>query len=107
MVMLILDDLNFVEALSFEAQVNLRWLMAYGAQSGIWVIAAIKSSYAENLTYWLEPFRTRILGKIRSANLARVLATPHEPQQRNTEPSEFRVWAGSNWMTYRLPLLGS
>ncbi len=106
-VMLILDDLNFVEDLSFEAQTNLRWLIAYGAQSGVWIIAAVKSRYAKSLTYWLEPFRTRILGKISSTNQSWMLAVGREPQKRIMEPSMFRVWTGSNWMTYQLPLLGS
>jgi len=105
-VMLIMDDLNFIEELSFEAQVNLRWLMGYGAQSNVWVIAAVKSKYAKSLSYWLEPFRTRILGKIQSRKNAQVLASKKDPQVGGISHSQFSVWSGTNWLTYQLPLLG-
>lgn len=106
MVMLILDDLNFIEDLSYEAQVNLRWLISYGAQANIWIIAAIKSNYAKRLSYWLEPFRTRILGRIQSMDNAQILAIGQDSKVRFMEPTEFKVWSGTSWMTYRLPLLG-
>ena len=105
-VMFIMDDLNFIEELSFEAQVNLRWLIGYGAQSNVWIIAAVKSKYAKSLSYWLEAFRTRILGKIVSKKNAQVLALKKDSQVGRIGHSQFNVWSGTNWLTYQLPLLG-
>ncbi|MEA3326259.1 MAG: hypothetical protein U9R53_02990 [Chloroflexota bacterium] len=106
MVIFILDDINFIQGLSYEAQVNLRWLLAYGSQSGVWLIATVKSDYADSFGFWLEPFRTRILGRVRAVNNAQILAMRNDYQAIFLEPSEFRVWSGTNWMTYRLPILG-
>jgi len=106
MVIFILDDINFIQDLSYEAQVNLRWLLAYGSQSGVWLIATVKSAYADSFGFWLEPFRTRILGRIRAVNNAHILAIRNDYQVLFMEPSKFRVWSGTEWMTYRLPILG-
>ena len=105
-VLFILDDINFIEDLSYEAQVNLHWLLAYGAQSGVLLIASVKSSYANTLSYWLETFRTRILGRIHSTSNAKILANRSDSKVFNLEPPNFRVWSGTEWMTYRLPILG-
>jgi len=105
-VMFFLDDINFIEDLSYEAQANLRWLLAYGAQSGVWLIATVKSNYVNYLSYWIEPFRTRIIGRIFSLNNAQILALRSDSQVPFMEHSEFRVWSGTDWMTYRLPILG-
>ena len=105
-VLLILDDLNFIEELSFEAQVNLHWLLAYGSQANIWVVGAINAHQAVQFRYWVGPFRTRIIGKISSAANAELLALRGDSTAESLEHGMFRVWTGSGWQTYRLPLLG-
>ncbi len=105
-ILFVLDDLNYVEGLSLEAQVNLRWLLSYGAQSNIWVVAAIKASYALELGYWLEPFRTRILGRTRNLKQAETLTLQPGALLKDLSHNVFRAWTGSQWLTYRLPLLG-
>jgi hypothetical protein len=105
-ILFVLDDLNYVEGLSLEAQVNLRWLLSYGAQSNIWVVAAIKASYALELGYWLEPFRTRILGRTCLAQQAETLSLQPGALLKDLSHNVFRAWTGSQWLTYRLPLLG-
>ena len=103
----ILDDLNFVEDLSVESQVDLRWLLAYGAQSNIWLVATIKAGYTPRFRFWLEAFRTRIIGCVRGKqDLANVSLIPGF-QMKSLAPSEFRVWTGADWLTYQLPLLGT
>ena len=105
-VVLILDDLNFVEELSFEAQMTLRWLLTYGAQSNIWVIGTINSGLAAKFRYWLEAFRTRIIGHMRSKARLADLTLVNGLQMKTLEPGEFRVWTGEDWLTYQIPLLG-
>jgi hypothetical protein len=105
-ILLVLDDFNFVEELSYSAQVNLHWLLAYGAQSGIWIAAAIKSTYAESFRYWIDGFRTRILGSTKSITNLVILSNEKSSHAENLEPGFFQVWTGANWLSYRLPLLG-
>lgn len=105
-ILLVLDDFNFVEELSYSAQVNLHWLLAYGAQSGIWIAAAIKSNYAESFRYWIDGFRTRILGSTKSKSNLDILSIGKSSYTDSLDPGFFQVWTGTNWLSYRLPLLG-
>jgi hypothetical protein len=105
-VLIILDDLNFIEELSYEAQVNLYWLLEYGAQSGVWPIAAVNAHQAANFQYWVDTFRTRVIGRVTSEAHTKILALRSNPAVTDLEPGMFSVWAGADWFTYRLPLLG-
>ncbi len=105
-VLFILDDLTAVEDLSCESQVNLRWLMEYGAQSGIWVIATIDAQRAVSMRYWIDPFRTRIIGKVIEADQTGILAASSDVLTSDLSPAEFKVWTGDSWLKYSLPLLG-
>lgn len=105
-VLLILDDLNFIEELSYEAQVNLHWLLEYGSQSKIWVAGAINAHQVAEFRYWVDVFRTRIVGRVISEENAGILAMHTGNRADSLEPATFRAWTGSEWCTYRLPLLG-
>lgn len=105
-VLFIVDDLNFIEELSYEAQVNLHWLLEYGSQSNIWVAGAINAHLAADFRYWVDPFRTRIIGRVIRAENAGILGLDPGIKAGAVEPGTFRVWAGYEWRTYRLPLLG-
>ncbi len=104
--LVILDDLNFVETLSWEAQVNLRWMLEYGPQSKFWMVGALNASLAHGLPFWLEVFRTRIFGWMRKGT--KIILPGQQPGLRpeSLEPGMFRAWTGSSWITYQLPLLG-
>lgn len=105
-VLFILDDCNFVEELSYEAQVNLHWLLAYGSQSGIWLVGSLNAGHASGFKYWIECFRTRIMGRVGSQEAAEILAMRDDSQVYGLLPGEFKVHTGTDWLTYRLPLLG-
>lgn len=105
-VLLILDDLNFIEELSFEAQVNLHWLLEYGSQSGIWIIGAINAHQVTHFRYWVDTFRLRIIGWVVSAENAETLGVHAGSKARHLEPGTFCTWTGDDWRTHRLPLLG-
>ncbi len=104
-VLLVLDDLNAVEDLSWEAQVNLRWLLEYGAQSGVWPVATLNADRASDLRYWVDPFRTRILGRVSENERAAVLANREDANAADLLPAAFKIWTGSAWLKYTLPLL--
>ncbi len=104
-VLFVLDDLNFVEELSYEAQVNLHWLLEYGAQSGVWPVATINPDQAAGFRYWLETFRTCIIGRIPSPRIAEDISRYQGVLANDLEPGEFRVWVGREWLTYSLPSL--
>ena len=105
-ILFILDDLSAVGDLGCEAQVNLRWLLEYGTQSGIWVVAAIDAQRAISMRYWIDPFRTRIVGKVTGGELTDILSSRLDVITADLAPAEFKVWTGDTWLKYTLPLLG-
>lgn len=104
--MVILDDLNFVEYLSYEAQMIIHWLLAYGSQLGFTMIASINSVYYHDYRYWIDIFRTRILGKTDLQEEADGLAMRPGSGAETLAPGCYRVWSEHDWLSYRLPLLG-
>lgn len=105
-VLCLLDDLDAGEDLSLGAQINLRWLIEYGAQSGVWVVATLNEHLMDHMQYWMEPFRTRITGLSSASKHARALAMRSDLPAGELSPAEFRVHTGGKWLTYTLPLLG-
>jgi len=105
-ILFILDDLNFIENLSYSAQVNLHWLLAYGAQSDIWIAAGLKANYASEFRFWIDSFRTRITGCTRVSQDAAILSAREDFGEREQIPGFFNIWTGSHRLNYRLPLLG-
>ena len=105
-ILLVLDDLDAIEDLPMETQVNLRWLMEYGPQSAIWVVAALDTRKVNAMRYWVEPFRTRIIGRVDSKLNLESLVLRSDFPKHSAEPGEFQVWTGESWLAYRLPLLG-
>jgi hypothetical protein len=105
-VLLVIDELTGINDLDYEVQVNLRWLLEYGPQSGIWPLVSLEASKTQDMLYWVDVFRTRLLGHMDSITLANDLAI--YPGNRCTQliPSlEFIAWMGSDWITYHLPVL--
>ncbi len=105
-ILLILDDLAAIENLPMEAQVNLRWLMEYGPQSAIWVVGALDARKVSAMRFWVEPFRTRIIGRVDSKLNLESLVLCSDLPKPSAEPGAFQVWTGESWLAYRLPLLG-
>jgi hypothetical protein len=105
-ILLVLDDLDAVEDLSMEAQVNLRWLLEYGPQAAIWVVGTLDARLTSGMQYWVEPFRTQIIGRVESKQDIDSLALHSNLPWPPVEAGEFQVWTGDAWMRYRLPLLG-
>ena len=105
-ILFIVDDFNFVEDLSYAAQVNLHWLLAYGAQSGIWIAAGIKAIYAPKFRYWIDSYRTRIIGDTKNSEAVEILSASENCKPESHKQGFFKIWTGSHWLRYRLPLLG-
>ena len=105
-IILILDGLNAIEELGIEAQVNLHWLIEYGAQFGIWVIAAISTGLIKSFPYWVQTFRTRLSGYTLRRDRSNAKLN-HDPLASSIEPGWFRAKSGDQLLAYRLPLLGN
>jgi hypothetical protein len=104
--MILLDDLNFIEYLSYESQMNLHWLLTYGAQLGFTMVATLNTVYASNFRYWVDIFRTRIFGRNEINNAADRVAMHPGLETKSLATGSFRVFSEGDWLTYQLPMLG-
>lgn len=105
-ILLILDDLAALEDLDYETQVNLRWLLEYGPQSKIWPIATLNTDAAVSMLYWVDTFRTHVLGRIPTNEQLVYISLCDDVLAADLEPAEFTVKFGESWLRYRLPMLG-
>jgi hypothetical protein len=105
-VLLVIDGLNGIQDLDYTLQVNLHWLLEYGPQSGIWPVVSLDAGLSQDMKYWVDAFRTRLLGHINSQTLAQDLAIYDGNRCPQLVSSlEFTAWIGSEWITYLLPEL--
>jgi hypothetical protein len=104
-VLLILDDLTALQDWDYEAQVAFHWLLEYGAQSSVWPIASIESSLAKDMRYWVDIFRTRLIGRINDPEQAAYLSMyGGNLAGKLTTDVEFSAWLGQEWMAYQVPV---
>jgi hypothetical protein len=73
---LAIDGLDLLfQTLSLEAQSWFKWLLQFGPEVGVWIFATIESSCVNNAHYgMIESFPSRILGIIKSPQMARYLS---------------------------------
>ena len=102
-VLLLLDDLEAVSKLDFDAVQNLRWLLLRGPARRVWPIITLNSQHVENMTPWLEAFRTRILGNVQESQNMRQLDSEQADLGSLMKGSEFAMREGNNWLRFWIP----
>lgn len=102
-VLLLLDDLESVTNLEFDAKQDLRWLFLRGPARRVWPFVTINPNRAENSTPWLDAFRTRIYGNIQDANLARNLNVESAELESLNIGTQFALREGDHWLRFWKP----
>lgn len=113
--MLLFDGLDSALQLDPSSQENLRYLLEYGPQAGIWPVASVNAvravtpapnTGAGELPEWLPLFRTRIFGRIARPGLAAEL-TPLPGAGLDTlfPGAQFCLRQKSHWLRFWLPSL--
>jgi hypothetical protein len=102
-VLLLLDDLEAVTNLEFDAKQDLRWLFLRGPARRVWPFVTINPNRAENSTPWLDAFRTRIYGSIQDSNLARNLNVESAELESLNIGTQFALREGDHWLRFWKP----
>ena len=90
-----------------EVQARLHGLLSEGPQVGIWPLASLEARQARLAPFWVKPFRTRLIGRISSPELARDLASDRNAPASHLVPGyEFCVYSASTWHIHQLPSVG-
>ncbi len=102
--LLLLDDLESMEQMDFDARQTLRWLLLRGPSRRVWPIVSINARRASQVQAWLEAFRTRIFGLIADERTAGQLSgVPGSRLKRLQAGSQFALREGSDWLQFSIP----
>lgn len=106
-VLLLLDDLESVERMDFEARQTLRWLLLRGTARKAWPIVTVNADGAAQVEVWLEAFRTRIFGQVKDSHLGERLAgVPAFTLSTLQGGLQFALREGEDWLKFWIPDVG-
>ncbi|GAB4504375.1 MAG: hypothetical protein Fur0043_13690 [Anaerolineales bacterium] len=106
-VLLLLDDLESIEQMGFEARQTLRWLLLRGPARKAWPIVTVNAGRAGQVEAWLEAFRTRIFGQVKDHRLAEHLAGVPAFTLRTLQAGlQFALREGDDWLKFWIPEIG-
>ncbi len=96
--LLVVDDLEPATGLDYEVQASLHWLLENGPAMKIWPLVGLEAARALRMPYWVDVFRTRILGRTADRNTASHLALHPVVGVERMQPGEqYQIWYGTEW----------
>jgi hypothetical protein len=103
-VVLFVDDLDGVSALSREAEQNLRWLLLRGPSRRVWPLVTLNATRAKIMEGWLGFFRTRVFGRIENAQTSERLSGVADQAPANLIPGvQFVTREENRWLRFWIP----
>lgn len=101
-VLLLMDGLDLITEMSFDAKQNLRWLLLHGPARRVWPIITINPNRTENVAQWLDAFHTRIFGKMDNPQATKLFNVP-EGKTRNLSGGQFIMKEGMEYLQFCIP----
>lgn len=106
-ILLLVDDLESMEHINFDARQTLRWLLLRGPSRRVWPIISMNAERALRVESWLEAFRTRIFGNIQSDRTAEKLTGISGVTLKHLQAGlQFALREGDDWLKFWIPDLG-
>ncbi|MBN2388249.1 MAG: hypothetical protein JXB85_14625 [Anaerolineales bacterium] len=103
-IVLLVDGLDLLAEAGPQVQHDLRYLLMYGPERGIWPVASVEAGRAPGLSTWLNYFPVRIFGRIRQPRLARALSgDPDVCLERLVPGVDFLLQRRSGWLPFQVP----
>jgi hypothetical protein len=103
-VLLLIDDLEAVASLDFDALQNLRWLLLRGPARRVWPVITMNAARYGQVISWIPTFRTRIFGRIEDERVAAALEADDASGVASLEAQiQFSLRENRNWLRFWLP----
>ena len=103
-ILLLVDDLESMEHIDFDARQTLRWLLLRGPARRVWPILTLNAERATKVDSWLEAFRTRILGHIQDDHTAGKLSGISNTSLSHLQAGlQFALREGDGWLKFWIP----
>ena len=101
---LFIDDISLIEKMDMQVRLNYEWLLKYGAQAQIWLVAGLDLQKDCNYQKYLEQFKTKIYGQVED-RMAQKL-TPWVPDSIIKQLQPNSEFCHQNWFRVD-PFLGT
>lgn len=103
-ILLLVDDLESMQHIDFDARQTLRWLLLRGPSRRVWPIVSVNAQRAARMDAWLDAFRTRIFGLIQDERAAqRLSGVPASPLKGLQAGVQFALREGADWLKFWIP----
>ena len=103
-ILLLIDDLESMNDLDFDARQTLRWLFLRGPARRVWPIVTLNAERTSEVEDWLEAFRTRIFGQIQDDRMAgQLTGVPRTTLHGLQAGLQFVLREGNDWLKFWLP----
>ena len=105
-ILLLVDDLESMEHIDFDARQILRWLLLRGPSRKVWPIVSMNAERVTQVEPWLEAFRTRIFGKIQDDGVAENLTGISGTTLKHLQAGlQFALREDGDWLKFWIPEL--
>jgi hypothetical protein len=103
-ILLLIDDLESMEHIDFDARQTLRWLLLRGPSRRVWPLITLNAERASQVEAWLEAFRTRIFGVIQDDRIADMLTGIPRANLKHLQAGlQFALREGNDWLKFWIP----
>lgn len=103
-VLVLVDDLESLAKMDFDAVQNFRWLLLRGPARRVWPIITLNADRYGQVLAWIENFRSRIFGRVSSLRAARALGGDETSALDQLEAGvQFSVRENGGWLRFWLP----
>jgi hypothetical protein len=103
-ILLLIDDLESMEHINFDARQTLRWLLLRGPARRVWPIVGMNAERTSQVEPWLEAFRTRIFGQVKDDRTAEDLTgIPGSTLSHLQTGLQFALREGQDWLKFWIP----
>jgi len=103
-ILLLVDDLESIAKLDFDALQNFRWLLLRGPARRVWPIITMNAERYGQVLSWIPMFRTRLFGRIAKAQIASALGGGEASALERLEAGiQFSLRENGKWLKFWLP----
>lgn len=103
-VLLLIDDLESIAKMDFDALQNFRWLLLRGTARRVWPIITLNAERYGQVISWIEIFRTRVFGRVANVRVAEALGGDKSSALEQLEAGiQFSLRENAGWLRFWLP----
>jgi hypothetical protein len=102
-VVLLLDDLENMEQVDFDARQTLRWLLLRGPARRVWPVVTVNAERTSQVEAWLEAFRTRVFGHMHQSRPALFAQEDESVFQSLKAGLQFALREDRDWLKFWIP----